>query len=77
MGALPLGIFALLVLLSVPIAFALILAAALILVGGEGLPLLVIPQQIVAGMDSFPMLAVPLFILAGGPGQAATEITGW
>jgi C4-dicarboxylate transporter DctM subunit len=65
MGAFPLGIFALLVLLSVPIAFALILAAALILFGGDGLPLLVIPQQIVAGMDSFPMLAVPLFILAG------------
>jgi len=38
MGALPLGIFTLLVLLSVPIAFALILAAALILIGGEGLP---------------------------------------
>jgi C4-dicarboxylate transporter DctM subunit len=65
MGALPFGIFAVLVLLSVPIAFALILAGALILVVGEGLPLVIVPQQIVAGMDSFPMLAVPLFILAG------------
>jgi C4-dicarboxylate transporter DctM subunit len=64
-GALPLGIFVLLVLLSIPIAFALIFAAALILALGEGLPLLVVAQQVVAGMDSFPMLAVPLFILAG------------
>jgi C4-dicarboxylate transporter DctM subunit len=65
MGALPFGIFAFLVMLSVPIAFALILAGALILVAVEGLPLVIVPQQIVAGMDSFPMLAVPLFILAG------------
>ena len=65
MGALPFGLFALFVLLGVPIAFALIIAGALILVGAEGLPLLIIPQQMVAGMDSFPMLAVPLFIWAG------------
>jgi len=64
-GALPFGIFALFVLLGVPIAFALIIAGALILLGAEGMPLLIIPQQIVTGMDSFPMLAVPLFIWAG------------
>ncbi len=65
MAALPFGIFTLLVLLSVPIAFALIVAAAVLLAFQEGLPLILVPQQIVAGMDSFPMLAVPLFILAG------------
>ncbi len=59
------GVFVLLVLMSVPIAFALIATAAVILALGEGIPLVIIPQQIVAGMDSFPMLAVPLFILAG------------
>lgn len=59
------GVFVLLVLLSVPIAFALIGTAAVILGLSDGTPLLIAPQQIVAGMDSFPMLAVPLFILAG------------
>jgi C4-dicarboxylate transporter DctM subunit len=59
------GVFVLLVLISVPIGYALIATAAVILALGEGTPLVVAPQQIVAGMDSFPMLAVPLFILAG------------
>ena len=59
------GVFVLLVLMSVPIAFALIGTAAVILGFGDGTPLVIAPQQIVAGMDSFPMLAVPLFILAG------------
>ena len=59
------GVFILLVLVSVPIAFALAGTAATILALGGGIPLVIVPQQIVAGMDSFPMLAVPLFILAG------------
>ncbi len=58
------GAFGLLVLLAVPIGFALAIAATLALVAA-GVPFVVIPQQLIAGMDSFPMLAVPLFILAG------------
>ena len=57
--------FIVLVLLSIPIGFALVGTAAFTFVLDEELPLVIIPQQIVAGMDSFPMLAVPLFILAG------------
>ena len=57
--------FIFLVLLSIPIAFALAGTAALAFILDGGIPLVIIPQQIVAGMDSFPMLAVPLFILAG------------
>ena len=64
MGGLLLGIFGVLVLVAVPIGFALAIAAVLAIVMAD-LPLVIIPQQIVAGMDSFPMLAVPLFILAG------------
>ncbi len=64
MGALVAGAFGVLVAAAVPIGFALALAASVAVVA-EGLPLVVIPQQIVAGMDSFPMLAVPLFIFAG------------
>ncbi len=64
MGVLLLVAFAVLVLASVPIGFALATAGGLAIFAND-LPLLMIPQQIVAGMDSFPMLAVPLFILAG------------
>ena len=65
MAILLFGILVLLVLMSVPIGFALIGTATVMLGIGEGTPLIIAPQQIVAGMDSFPMLAVPLFILAG------------
>ena len=64
MGGLLLGIFAVLVLATVPIGFALATVASIAVVVAD-LPVIIIPQQIVAGMDSFPMLAVPLFILAG------------
>ena len=64
MGGLLLGIFAALVVATVPIGFALATAASIAVVVAD-LPVIIIPQQIVAGMDSFPMLAVPLFILAG------------
>ena len=64
MGGLLLGIFAALVVATVPIGFALATAASIAVVVAN-LPVIIIPQQIVAGMDSFPMLAVPLFILAG------------
>jgi len=65
MGLLLLVAFALLVLISVPVAFALGGSAALALAFGAHSPLILVPQQLVAGIDSFPMLAIPLFILAG------------
>ena len=64
MGGLLLVIFAVLVVATVPIGFALAAVASIAVVVAD-LPVIIIPQQIVAGMDSFPMLAVPLFILAG------------
>lgn len=64
MGGFVAGAFGVLVVAAVPIGFALAIAASIAVVA-EGLPLVLIPQQIVAGMDSFPMLAVPLFIFAG------------
>ena len=65
MALLPIVVFVLLVLIRVPVAFALIGAAALAFGLSSDFPLLVVPQQITSGIDSFPMLAVPLFILAG------------
>lgn len=55
-----LGLFA----LSVPIAFALGLAAMPFFLERR-LPLIAIPQVIFDSMDSFVLLAVPLFVLAG------------
>jgi len=59
-----LGGFALLLVLKVPIALALAMAAlgaALWL----GIPLPVVGQRMVQGLATFPLLAIPFFILAG------------
>ncbi|MBC7279088.1 TRAP transporter large permease [Nocardioides sp.] len=59
-----LGGFAVLVVLRVPVALALALAAlfeALYL----GLPLTTVGQRMVAGLDTFALLAIPFFILGG------------
>lgn len=54
-----------LLLLAVPVAFALILSAAIAIVFVGGIDLMIIPQQVYAGIDSFLLLAIPLFLLAG------------
>lgn len=59
-----LGGFALLLLLGVPVAFALG-AATLLTVLWMGLPAIVVFQQLASGMDVFSMLAIPFFIFAG------------
>jgi len=63
--ALVLGTFLLLVLLTVPVAFALGIAAAIGLAVSGAAPLFVVPQRMLEGADSFVLLAIPLFILAG------------
>jgi len=57
--------FAIMLLLTSPVAFAIGVAATLGLVIADAAPLLVVPQRILAGADSFVLLAIPLFILAG------------
>ncbi len=54
-----------LILLNVPIAFALLLTASILMavLGNVSLPLLA--QNIVRGVDSFPLMAIPFFLLAG------------
>ena len=59
-----LGIFAVTVLLDMPIAFGLALASVAYLLIFETAPLMVAAQQLVAGLDSFTLLAIPLFLLA-------------
>ncbi|MGB0733757.1 MAG: TRAP transporter large permease, partial [Pontibacterium sp.] len=62
--AILLGVFAGVMLMGVPVAFALGIAAISAFIF-EGLPLMVGYQRIVAGMSTFALLAVPFFIFAG------------
>lgn len=57
-------IFVGLLLIRMPIAFAMIAVAALFLYV-NGVPDTLLVQRIAGGLDSFPLLAVPLFLLAG------------
>jgi tripartite ATP-independent transporter DctM subunit len=58
-------IFGALLILEVPIAFALVGSAILFLVLNPTVPLTIVVQRMAPGIESFPLLAIPLFILAG------------
>jgi TRAP-type mannitol/chloroaromatic compound transport system permease large subunit len=64
------GSLAVLLLLGVPV-FVAIGGAASLYVVANGIPPLIVVQQMVSGIDSFPLLAVPFFILAGNLMNAA------
>ncbi|TLF50709.1 TRAP transporter large permease [Halomonas urmiana] len=65
LGALTLlGVFALAILVDIPIAFGLILASLTYLLAFGAAPMMVSAQQFVAGMESFTLLAIPLFVMA-------------
>ncbi|MCC6195884.1 MAG: TRAP transporter large permease [Burkholderiales bacterium] len=57
--------FVALLLLAVPVAFAMGLAAITAIVWQAKTPLNTVVTQMVSGMDSFPLMAIPFFILAG------------
>ena len=50
--------------IGIPIAFAIAIAAVTVLIKGD-VNLLIIVQRMFASTDSFPLIAVPFFILAG------------
>jgi C4-dicarboxylate transporter, DctM subunit len=54
------------IVIGLPIAAALGLAATIAILAYTDLPLTLLVQRIYVGLDSFPLLAAPLFILAGG-----------
>ena len=62
--AILLGLFALLVIIGLPVAFALGVAAVAAF-WFEGLPLLIAFQRILSGVSVFSLLAIPFFIFAG------------
>lgn len=58
------GVFVMLLMIGVPVAFSLA-AAALATLAYIGLPPLILAQQVAAGAGSASLVAIPLFILAG------------
>lgn len=65
MSLLLFGSFALLLIIGVPISFALGIAAVIALVIGTATPLVIGVQMMFSAVDSFPMMAIPFFLLAG------------
>jgi tripartite ATP-independent transporter DctM subunit len=57
--------FVALILIGVPIAFAMGLAALLAIIVHGGMPLSLLAQRALVGADSYALLAIPFFILAG------------
>lgn len=53
-----------LMLLSVPVAFSMGLAAIVALLMSD-IPLILVPQRMFTSLDSFPLLAIPLFVFVG------------
>ncbi|PAU74212.1 TRAP transporter large permease [Halomonas salipaludis] len=58
------ALFFLFMLLGVPIALA-IGASTLVAIHAQGVPLMVVTQQMFQGINSFALVAIPMFILAG------------
>ena len=59
------GIFALLVILNVPIAASLGLSSIAAIMYSKSVPLIVVGQKLFASIDSFPLMAIPFFMIAG------------
>ncbi|MER2007251.1 MAG: TRAP transporter large permease [Psychrobacillus sp.] len=58
-------VFFILLLLNMPVAFAIGIGSLMYFLIGSDLPIEITTQRMVAGTQSFPLLAVPFFILAG------------
>ena len=59
------GAMLIMIVLGVPIAFAIGLSGAFFLAVTEMRPLILVAQRLGVGMDSFALLAIPLFTMAG------------
>lgn len=64
MGAVLFGLFAVFLVLGVPIAFVLALSSVGAIFFAD-YPIVVLSQRLFTSLDSFPLMAIPLFMLAG------------
>ena len=58
-------VFVVTILLGVPVAFCLGLAAVAFIIVTEAMPFNILPTLMFGGIDSFPLMAIPFFIMAG------------
>lgn len=65
MAILLFGIFIVLVILNVPIAVCLGMAAVAAIASSQSVPLMVVAQKMFTVTDSFPLMAIPFFMVAG------------
>lgn len=70
------GAFFVLLVIGVPVAFSMAIAAAFAVYFGSSYPLIVVVKEMFSGLDSFPLMAVPFFVLAAElmSGGAMTHI---
>ncbi len=59
------GLFFVLLLLELPVAFAIGVSSSVAVLLSERLPPTFIVSKIFAGLDSFPLMAIPFYVLAG------------
>lgn len=59
------SLFALLVVIEVPVAFAMALSSIVTIAATQPIPLSIVVQRMGTGLDSFVLIAIPLFVLAG------------
>jgi TRAP-type transport system large permease protein len=59
------GLLIVLIVLEVPVAFAMGLSAIVTIVLTQPIPLSIVVQRMGTGLDSFVLIAIPLFVLAG------------
>ena len=59
------GLFAVLIVMEVPVAFAMALSSIATIVFTQPIPLSIVVQRMGTGLDSFVLIAIPLFVLAG------------
>ena len=60
-----LAIFFIFVFLGMPVAFCMLFAGIVAIIGIGEISFLLVPQKLFLSLNSFPMMAVPFFILAG------------
>ncbi|MBZ4688582.1 MAG: C4-dicarboxylate transporter, DctM subunit [Clostridia bacterium] len=59
------GVFAILIILNVPVAVSLGLATLAAIAATKTVPLMVVAQKMFTATDSFPLMAIPFFMIAG------------
>ncbi|MBL8697862.1 MAG: TRAP transporter large permease [Alphaproteobacteria bacterium] len=59
------GVFALFLLVELPVGFSLALSSLGVIWSEQQVPMTIVVQRMASGIESFPFLAIPLFILAG------------